>query len=182
MRPTALSVLVAFGLFGAAVRIASPSHVSIRAVGTREHGELTGSRALGAIVGEWQSDTVDGVSARTKCAWSPYHAGVVCEQHLQSPNGASTALDLFTADSATAGGRFTLYVLQKSGEPMTAVPFVIEESRWIYGGASASGDGRYYRTVNEFRHENSYTWRQEVSSDGKTWSEGIHGRNVRIRR
>ncbi len=180
VRRIAVSSLLALGLVAAALRIAGASRASTDESKSAVPILTYEAQALGAIVGEWQSDTVGGVSARTSCAWSPYHAGVLCEQHLTTPKGATTALDLFTSDSASK--RYNLYVLQKSGEPMTPVPFTIAGSRWTYGGTAASADGRYYRTVNEFRDANAYTWRQEVSSDGKAWSEGIHGKNLRVRR
>ncbi len=180
MRRTVLSSVFALGLVGAALRIAGASHVSPETSGTSTPPRAAGLASVGAIVGEWQSDKVGGVSARTNCAWSPYHGGVLCEQHLSTPKGASTALDLFTADSSS--GRYTLYVLQRAGDAMTSVPFVIDGSRWTYGGTSASGDGHFYRTVNDFSSGNSYTWRQESSTDGKTWSAGVGGRNVRVGR
>lgn len=95
------------------------------------------------------------------------------------PDGERTALDLFTTDSAS--GTYHLYVVQRSGDTVNPVLFTIEGSRWTYGGGAAAGDGRFYRTVNEFAKPNEYTWRQESSSDGKSWSVGIHGRNWRVR-
>ena len=139
----------------------------------------TDAEALGALVGEWQSDTVNGVSARSSCAWTPRHGGLLCEQRIDGPKGASTALNLFTADSSAGG--FALYVLSRPGDVMSPIPFAIRGRLWFYGGGKPENDGRYYRTVNDFSQIDAYAWRQETSGDGKEWTVGIHGQSRRVR-
>ena len=140
---------------------------------------VVGVESLAAIVGEWQSDTVRGTSARSSCVWTPWRGGVMCEQRIDGPTGASTALNLFTTASAT--GEFALYVLSHTGDVVTSVPFSIRGRLWFYGGKTAAGDGRYHRTVNDFSRTDSYTWRQETSVDGKEWTSGDHGESRRVR-
>lgn len=135
--------------------------------------------ALSQLVGEWQTDTVGGVSARSSCAWTAWRLAVLCEQRIDGLPGAPTALNFFTADAAGTG--FALYVLSRSGSVITPIAIVMNGAEWRYGGSSQASDGRWYRTVNDFRNPDSYTWRQETSLDGKQWTAGPHGRSRRIR-
>jgi|GEM_PF-2369442 len=134
---------------------------------------------LAALVGEWQTDTVSGMSARSSCVWTPRHGGLVCEQRIDSPTGASTSLNFFTEAPAT--GDFALYVLSRPGDVVSPVTLSIHGRVWIYGGKTPAGDGRYYRTINDFSGTDAYTWRQETSVDGKEWTSGIHGESRRVR-
>jgi len=134
--------------------------------------------ALGALVGEWQSDTTAGVSARTFCAWTPRRSSMLCELRIDAPAGQSTALSLFSSDSAS--GQFVLHVLSRPADTMQPVTLVIRGNLWYYGGQTASSDGRFYRTVNDFSRADVYYWRQESSVDGQQWTEGIHGQSRRI--
>ncbi|MEP6780340.1 MAG: hypothetical protein ABJC26_10665 [Gemmatimonadaceae bacterium] len=135
--------------------------------------------ALNALVGEWQSDTVSGISAGASCAWTEHRSALVCEQRISSAAGTSNALNIFTADSIP--GQFTLYPLSHPGRVATPVPIIIRGTQWFYGGSAPDGDGRYYRTVNDFSQADVYTWRQETSPDGKQWTAGIHGQSRRVR-
>lgn len=134
--------------------------------------------ALASIVGVWQSDTTNGVSARSTCQWTPTHGGVVCEQDIITPDRPQHALNLFTRN--TTDNRFALYVVMRPGDAVDAIAFSIEGSIWTYGGSKAAPNGQTYRTINDFSLPNSYTWRQESSTDGTTWTVGAHGRSRRV--
>lgn len=150
-----------------------------RMVQHQRSGSVADVELLAALVGEWQTDTVSGMSARSSCVWTPRHGGLVCEQRIDSPTGASTSLNLFTEAPAT--GNFVLYVLSRPGDAVSPVPLSIHGRVWIYGGGTPAGDGRYYRTINDFSRTDAYTWRQEMSVDGKEWTPGIHGESRRVR-
>ena len=152
--------------------------LAFAATPSRHHPRSDPSSLL-SIVGEWQSDTVGGVSARSTCTWSPQHAAVLCEQRITAPTGVSTALTLFAPDSS--GGQFVLYVLSRPGATLNPVAFTIRDHLWYYGGQKPERDGRYYRTVNDFTRADVYLWRQESSADGKEWTAGVHGQSRRIR-
>lgn len=141
--------------------------------------QLRDVSALGALVGEWQSDTVSGISAGASCAWTEHRSALVCEQRISSAAGTSNALNIFTADSIP--GRFTLYALSQPGRVVSPVPLIIRGTEWFYGGTVPDRDGRYYRTVNDFSQADVYTWRQETSPDGKQWIAGTHGQSRRVR-
>ncbi len=155
-----------------AVLISAP-----RPIENRHPALLRSADQLHSIVGEWQSDTTSGISARSSCGWSPQHGGVLCEQRITTPGSSSRALDLFVPD--TTNGAFVLYVVSHPGSELAPVPFTIRGHEWVYGGTKADPDGVYYRTVNDFSNIDSYDWRQETSKNGKDWTVGIHG-HVRL--
>jgi hypothetical protein len=134
---------------------------------------------LGDIVGTWQSDTTNGTSAVSSCAWTPQRGGVLCEQTVTTPAGERHALNLFTFDRAA--GKFFFYVLGQPGDAMRAVPLAIDKHVWIYGGQSRDANGGFSRTVNDFTAKDFYAWRLESSADGEVWTAGIHGRSRRVR-
>jgi hypothetical protein len=135
--------------------------------------------ALSDIVGTWQSDTTNGTSALSTCAWTPQHGAVICEQTLTTPNGVHRALNMFTFEPAA--GKFFFYVLGQPGDEMRAVSLAIERHVWIYGGQTRGPNGSYSRTVNDFTAKDSYSWQVETSSDGERWTPGLHGKSMRVR-
>lgn len=135
--------------------------------------------ALGALVGAWQSDTTDGVSALSSCVWTPEHDAVLCEQKIRSPAGERRAINLFTFDPAQE--RFVFYVLSRPGDPMNPVPLSIQGQIWIYGGTMVGQDGLFHRTVNDFSKAEVYLWRQEASTNGLDWMVGARGQSRRLR-
>jgi len=137
-----------------------------------------GVDALGAIVGIWQSDVSNGVSARSACAWTPQHAAVVCDQAVTTPQGEQHATNLYAYDPATA--KYTYYGLNHAGDRIEPVALTIDGPIWIYGGQTAGSDGVTYRTVNDFSGSGFYTWRRESSRDGKTWTMLAQGRSERV--
>ncbi len=142
-------------------------------------GHLQGAAALGVLAGTWQSDTVNGVSALSRCGWTPAGGALVCEQTITMPDGERHALNFFMPDSS--GRRYVFYVLQRPGDPLRPVPLTINGRIWVYGGLEAGPDGTWHRTVNDFTAGSTYTWRQESSSDGTHWIAGTQGRARRIR-
>ena len=133
---------------------------------------------LGDIVGVWQSDTTNGASALSSCAWTPQHGAVLCEQTISTPAGIRHALNLFTFEPVA--GRFVFYVLGQPGDAMRPVPLAIDRHMWTYGGKTRDANGTFSRTVNDFTAKDSYTWRLESSTDGEHWTSGIHGMSRRV--
>ena len=148
------------------------------ALGTRA-APAPGVDALGDIVGTWQSDTTNGMSALSSCAWTPQHGAVLCEQTITTPGGPRRALSLFTFDAGA--GKFVFYTLGQPSDAMRPVPLTIDRHIWIYGGQTKDPNGAFSRTVNDFTAKDSYTWRLESSTDGERWTPGIHGMSRRVR-
>jgi hypothetical protein len=140
-------------------------------------GGAPGVDALGAIVGTWQSDVVDGRSALANCVWTPQHGAVLCEQTITTGMDVHHALNVFTFDATRS--KYFLYVVPQPGSPATLVPIVIDGTRWIYGGDVPASGGRRVRTINDFSDRDSYTWWTESSDDGEHWTRMTGGRNTR---
>jgi hypothetical protein len=136
------------------------------------------SSPLRAIVGTWQSDTANGVSALSACVPTPLNGGVLCEQTINTPQGVRHAQNLFVPGSDA--GSYFLYVVVSPGETAAPVPFAIRGKIWIYGGLSAGARGEWHRTINDFSAQSSYSWHQETSADGVHWSSGTGGLSRRV--
>ncbi len=137
-----------------------------------------GAEALGAIVGEWQSDVVEGRSARSSCIWTPQHTAVLCEQTIIAPDGEHHALDLYTFDPRS--GKYFFYLVQQPGNFAQPVPLRIDGAIWTYGGTNAATDGRRFRTINDFSGKDTYSWRLETSTDGEHWTTTRGGHSERV--
>jgi hypothetical protein len=157
-RPVVLALVVTLAAPSAVVAQRSPSR-------------------LAPIVGTWQSDTVNGISARSECTLSADGSAVLCDQLVSTPTGIHHVLDLFTADSAP--GRAVLYVVNQPGDTLRPLPITIAGPIWTYGGTAPAKDGTWWRTINDFSATDSYTWRAEKSTDGKVWATVMGGRSVR---
>lgn len=140
---------------------------------------IEGVEALGAIVGVWQSDTVDGASALSNCTWTPTRGGVVCEQAITTPTGRLHALNLYTYDVASQ--RYVFYGLSHPGDTMSPVALAIRGSTWTYGGAEKAEGGPASRTINDFSNRGSYAWRQETTQNGRDWVTVRSGRSRRLK-
>ena len=137
------------------------------------------ARALSAIVGEWQSDTTAGTSARSNCAWTPNHGGVVCEQIVTGPAGEQRTINLYTVDHANK--RYVYYGLARPGSAIAPVALTIEGKIWTYGGASSAANGPASRTINDFSNPAVYTWRLETTQNGKDWTVVRGGASKRLK-
>jgi hypothetical protein len=157
-------------------RLAAPALLAALTAAAPLAGQSSADR-LAPIVGTWQSDTVNGIAARSDCRWSATGGAVLCEQEISTPNGPHHALDLFVPDSTP--GRATLYVVNAAGDTLRPVPIAITGATWTYGGTAPGTDGTWWRTINDFSATASYTWRAEKSTDGKAWTRVMGGRSVR---
>lgn len=130
------------------------------------------------IVGVWQSDTTDGIAARSSCDWTPRHLAVICDQRItfaQSP--AKEVTNVFARDDSG----FVFYGIPHPGATLSPVPLSIARHVWIYGGSTHDAHGAFNRTVNDFTARDTYTWRAETSADGEHWTVVAHGRSTRVR-
>jgi hypothetical protein len=148
-------------------------------VGTARAQEESGVRALNDIVGTWQSDTVNGTSALSRCEWTPARLAVLCEQEIHARNGLRHVENLFTYDPQSS--RYFFYGLPQPGDSMAPISLEIKNHVWVYGGQAAGSDGVTRRTVNEFSAADEYVWRRESSADGRSWTIVSRGRARRVR-
>jgi len=136
-----------------------------------------GAEPLGAIVGVWQSDATNGISAKSSCDWSPQGSGVICDQTITTMAGVQHVMNFIMRNPKT--GSFVLYVVPNPGDTLMPVPVAINGAIWTYGGA-ASPNGRWFRTINDFSKRDEYSWRLETSDDGKSWRATNGGRSQRV--
>ncbi len=147
-------------------------------VGAQPTAPAPGVEPLGAIVGVWQSDATNGVSARSSCAWSPQGLAVTCDQTITTAAGVQHAINFFTL--GPKAGSFVFYVLPNPGDTLRPVPLNIDGSTWIYGGEAPGSNGKWFRTLNDFSKRDEYSWRLETSDDGKSWRTTNAGRSQRV--
>ena len=147
-------------------------------LGAQKPGPASGAEPLGAIVGVWQSDVTQGVSARSSCEWSPQGNGVICDQTITTVAGVQRVMNFYTRNPKT--GSFVFYVVPNPGDTLAPVPLTIKGAVWTYGGIAAGPSGRWFRTINDFSNDDEYSWRLEVSDDGKSWRAMNGGRSQRV--
>jgi hypothetical protein len=158
---------------GVAIALAAAS-----VLGAQKPTPAHGAEPLGAIVGVWQSDATQGVSAKSSCDWTPQGNGVICDQTITTVAGVQHAMNFFTRNQRT--GSFVFYVVPNPGDPLAPVPLIINGAIWTYGGLAAGPGGRWFRTINDFSKGDDYNWRLETSDDGKSWRTTNGGRSQRI--
>jgi hypothetical protein len=158
---------------GVAIALAAAS-----VLGAQKPTPAHGAEPLGAIVGVWQSDATQGVSAKSSCDWTPQGNGVICDQTITTVAGVQHAMNFFTRNQKT--GSFVFYVVPNPGDTLAPVPLIINGAIWTYGGLSAGPGGRWFRTINDFSKRDEYNWRLETSDDGKSWRTTNGGRSQRI--
>jgi len=147
-------------------------------VGAQKPTPAPGAEPLGAIVGVWQSDATQGVSAKSSCDWTPQGNGVICDQTITTVAGVQHAMNFFTRNPKT--GLFVFYVVPSPGDTLAPVPLTINGAIWTYGGVSPGPSGRWFRTINDFSKRDEYSWRLEMSDDGKSWRTANGGRSQRV--
>ena len=103
---------------------------------------------------------------------------MICEQAITSPQGIQHALNFFTRDPRS--DRFVFYVIGNPGDTIRPVPLTIDGTVWTYGGQTASPNGQTWRTINDFSKSDQYTWKAQMSTDGKTWTTMAEGRSERV--
>jgi hypothetical protein len=166
------------GPLAAVVSVAFVALGSARSLAAQKPTPAPGAEPLGAIVGVWQSDATQGVSARSSCDWTPQGNGVICDQTITTVAGVQHAMNFFTRNPKT--GAFVFYVVPNPGDTLAPVPLTVSGAVWTYGGLSPDPNGRWFRTVNDFSKRDEYSWRLEVSDDGKTWRTANGGRSQRV--
>ena len=159
------------------LRAAAIAFASTHALVAQTSRPAPGAEPLGAIVGEWQSDVTQGVSARSSCDWSPQGTAVICDQTITTMAGVQHVLDFY---ARAKNGSFVLYVVPNPGDTLRPLPLAINGAIWTYGGTFAAPSGQWFRTINDFSKRDEYSWRLETSDDGKSWRTANGGRSQRV--
>ncbi len=120
-------------------------------------------------------------SATTKCAWSPDHVFVICDQDIVFGGQSMHDLSIYTFAPKT--GKYYFYGISVGEEKprATALEVVDNGNRWVYSGTNdIQGKSVQFRTTNQFHGNDSVEWWTEFSTDdGKTWTKTGSGKETR---
>ena len=120
-------------------------------------------------------------SATTKCAWSPDHVFVICDQDIIF--GGQPMHDLSVYTFATKTGKYYFYGISLGEEKARSTALDISENgeRWTYSNTvDIKGKPVQFRTTNQFHGDNQVEWWTEFSTDdGKTWTKTGEGKEAR---
>ena len=120
------------------------------------------------------------ITGASRCAWSPDHIFVVCDQELLVGDKPERELSIYAFDPNTA--RFHFYSVTPTSDRASNGSLDISDdgNRWIYfGTGEAGGKTVQYRTTNEYHGPDHVDWWSEVSTDnGKTWIKTAFGKET----
>lgn len=120
-------------------------------------------------------------SATTKCAWSPDHVFVICDQDIVFGGQSMRELSIYTF--VPKSSKYYFYGISFGEEKArnTALEIADNGARWVYSSTNdIKGKSVQFRTTNEFHGNDSVEWRTEFSSDdGKTWTKTGSGKEAR---
>ena len=120
-------------------------------------------------------------SAVTRCAWSPDHIFVTCDQDVNVGGTSSRALSIYTFARSTK--KFYFYGISLGDEKPFSSALDISDNgeRWVYASsAEIKGKTVQFRTINQFHGADMVEWWTEFSSDGgKTWTKTGEGKETR---
>ncbi len=120
-------------------------------------------------------------SATTKCAWSPDHVFVVCDQDILF--GGAPMRDLSIYSFAPKSGKYYFYGISLGEEKArsTALAISDEGAHWVYANTTEiGGKPVQFRTTNQFLNADTVKWWTEFSTDeGKTWTKTGEGEEKR---
>ncbi len=120
-------------------------------------------------------------TATTKCAWSPDHVFVVCDQDIVFGGQPMRDLSIYTFAPKTS--RYFFYGISLGEEKArnTALDISDDGNRWLYSSTNEiKGKPVQFRTTNQFHGNDTVEWWTEFSPDnGKTWTKTGSGKETR---
>jgi len=120
-------------------------------------------------------------SAVTRCAWSPDHVFVTCDQDINF--GGTRLRDLSIYAFASKTNKFYFYGISLGEEKPRSTALDISDNgeRWVYSGSDEiKGKTVQFRTINQFHGPDMADWWTEFSTDGgKTWTKSGEGKETR---
>jgi len=120
-------------------------------------------------------------SAVTKCAWSPDHIFVICDQDIDFGGTPLRTLSIYTFAPKT--NKFYFYGISLGEETPHHTALEISENGelWVYSSSDEiKGKSVQFRTTNQFHGNDKVDWWTEFSTDdGKTWTKTGEGNETR---
>jgi hypothetical protein len=121
------------------------------------------------------------VGGATKCAWSPDHVFVVCDQNNTIDGKPERDLSIYAFDPEKA--EYHMFGMSPGTEHPRVTELTIspDHNRWEYlGKADIDGKPVQFRTVNVFRDNDHVDWWSEYSTDnGAHWVKMGEGKEAR---
>jgi hypothetical protein len=168
-----LLFLVGFSLSLWAANSAASADVLNRWVG----GKWTGSGQF-IDTAYSQANKASGV---TRCAWSPDHIFVICDQDNVFAGTRSRDLSIYSF--APKDSKYYFYGISLGVEKARNIGLDITDNgeRWVYLSTNeVNGKPVQFRTTNQFHGSDAVDWWTEFSSDdGKTWTKTGEGKETR---
>jgi hypothetical protein len=120
-------------------------------------------------------------SATTKCAWSPDHVFVICDQDIVFGGQPMRDLSIYTFSPKTSKYYFYGISLGEEKARNTAIDITDNGTRWIYSSTNEiNGKPVQFRTTNQFHGNDTVEWWTQFSiDDGKTWTKTGSGKETR---
>jgi hypothetical protein len=139
-------------------------------------------------VGTWESQTqvmttpyseAASMTSEMTCAWSPHHGFILCDHLMNSANGVSNSLSVYTYDEANKTYKF--FGVDKDDSPRE-VPMQVKGNVWSFGTEVKSQDKTImFLTNDEFLSDKVMHFRTEFSEDnGRNWKELNQGQLTKI--
>jgi hypothetical protein len=120
-------------------------------------------------------------SAVTRCAWSPDHVFVICDQDIVFGGTPMRDLSIYTFAPKTSKYYFYGISLGEEKARNTALDISDNGERWVYSSSDEiKGKTVQFRTTNQFHGNDAVEWRSEFSTDdGKSWTKMGEGKETR---
>jgi hypothetical protein len=120
-------------------------------------------------------------SATTRCAWSPDHIFVVCDQDITFGGKPLRDLSIYTYDPKSEKYFFYGISLGEEKARNTKLEIADNGERWMYLSSDEIQEKTVqFRTTNQFHGRDAVEWWSEFSTDGgKTWTKSGEGKESR---
>ena len=130
---------------------------------------------------ESEHSQANRASAVTKCAWSPDHVFVICDQDIDFGGTPMRDLSIYTFAPKTSRYYFYGISLGEEKPRHTALEISDNGDRWLYTSSEEiKGKTVEFRTTNQFHGADHVEWWSEFSANGgKTWTRTGEGKESR---
>jgi hypothetical protein len=143
-------------------------------------------KKLGYFVGTWNSTgevkpnpfmPAGKMTGTSKCEWFPGGFHVVCRDTGKSPMGAMHGLGIMAYNAEDKV--YTYAGIDNSGMS-TAAKGNVDGNNWVYTSEDKMGGKIYHgRYSMVTASPDSYTFKYEMSEDGKTWTTMMEGKTTK---
>ena len=143
-------------------------------------------KKLGYFVGSWNTSgevkqnpfmPAGKFNGTSKCEWFPGGFHVVCRDSGKGPMGAMHGLGIMAYN---AEDKVYTYTGADNSGMSTAAKGNVDGNNWVYTSEDKMGGKVYHgRYSMDTASPNSYTFKYEMSEDGKTWTTMMEGKSTK---